>query len=157
MRINTKTMFIVLLLALFSNPLHAEQVVDDSQKPQFLFTLASKEGTFDKNILTLKDVPLVVYFSDRPVRKAGHISLGEFVSIWEKGADSFKNDPPNAELALFEKKSDKHAVVIISNPEVKGDTISFKVKIIGEMIPKKFEHSTLFIDVGIGMSGKGTF
>jgi len=135
---------LVLMLTLFSGLVSAENVVDDSKKPQYLFTLASKSGTFKGDTLTLKGVPLVVYFSDRPVRVAGHITLEEFLGMWDMGVDNFKNNPPN--LAIYEENGDKHAVLIITKPEVKGDNISFKVKLIGENIPESFEHSTLFID-----------
>jgi len=145
------------MLTLVTGLVFAEHVIDNSKEPQYLFTLASKSGTFEGDILTLKGIPLVVYFSDRPVRVAGHITLEKFAGMWDKGVNNFKADPPNAELAIYDKKGDKHAILIISSPEVKGDTISFKVRLISESIPKSLGHSTLFIDIGTGMSGKGTF
>jgi hypothetical protein len=157
MRLATIVGIFTVMLMLVSGLVFAENVIDDSKNPQYLFTLASKSGTFEGDILTLKGIPLVVYFSDRPVRVAGHITLEKFAGMWNKGVNSFKADPPNAELAIYDKKRDKHAVLIISRPEVKGDTISFKVRLISESIPKSLGHSTLFIDIGIGMSGKGTF
>ncbi len=155
MRYSTIVGILIVMLTLITGLVFAEHVIDDSKEPQYLFTLASKSGTFEGDTLTLKGIPLVVYFSDRPVRVAGHITLEKFVGMWDKGVDNFKDNPPNAELAIYDKKGDKHAVLIISRPEVKGDTISFKVRLIGESIPKSLGHSTLFID--IGMSGKGTF
>lgn len=135
-----------LMLTLVSGLVFAEHVIDNSNEPQSLFTLASKSGTFEGDTLTLKGIPLVVYFSDRPVRVAGHITLEKFAGMWDKGVDNFKVDPPNAELAIYDKKGDKHTILIISRPEVKGDTISFKVRLIGESIPKSLGHSTLFVD-----------
>jgi len=35
----------------------AENVIDDSKNPQYLFTLAGKLGTFEGDTLTLKGVP----------------------------------------------------------------------------------------------------
>lgn len=136
----------VLMLTMFSGLVSAETVIDNSTNHEYLFTLASKSGTLEEDKITLNDVPLVVYFADRPVRKAGHVSLEKFVSKWDKGFDNFKEDPPTAELAIYDEGGDKHAVLIISRPEVKDNTISFKVRIIGEDIPKSFGHSTLFID-----------
>ena len=155
---NNSIIGILIFMLMITAPLltFADPVIDDSKNAQYLFTLASKSGTFEKDILTLKGVPLVVYFSDRPVRKSGHISLEEFIQMWDQGVDSFRDNPPNAELALFDKKRDEHAVVVLRNPKVAGNTISFEVEVIGETVPEKFEHSTLFIDVGIGMSGAGT-
>jgi hypothetical protein len=145
------------MLTLVTGLVFAENVINDSKTPQYLFTLASKSGTFKGDTLTLKGIPLVVYFSDRPVRVAGHITLEKFAGMWDKGVDNFKEDPPDAELAIYDKKGDKHAVLIISRPKVKGDTISFKVRLIGESIPKKFGHSTLFIDNFRVVGGRRSF
>jgi hypothetical protein len=136
------------MLTLISGLVFAENVIDDSKNPQYLFTLACKSGTFERDTLTLKGIPLVVYFSDRPVRVAGHITLEKFAGMWDKGVNSFKADPPNAELAIYDKKGDKHTILIISRPEIKKDTISFKVRLISGSIPKSLGHSTLFVDGG---------
>lgn len=126
----------------------AKNIIDDSKPPQYLFTLAANSGSFEGDILTLKDVPLVVYFTDRPVRQSGHISLEKFIGMWDKGADNFEEVPPTAQLSVYVEDRDKHDVLIISSPKVKGDTISFNVKELeeGDSIPKSFGHSTLFID-----------
>lgn len=146
MRFSTIVRIFAVMLTLVPGLVLAENIIDDSKQPQYLFTLASNSGTFEGDTITLKGVPLVVYFSDRPYRISGHISLEKFVGMWDKGVDNFKNDPPNAELAIYNKKGDKHAVLIISRPKVKVDTISFKVQLISESIPKSFGHSTLFVD-----------
>jgi len=146
MRFSTIVGIFTVVLTLVTGLVFAEHVIDDSKNPRYLFTLASNSGTFEGGILTLKGIPLVVYFSDRPVRVAGHITLEKFAGMWDEGVDSLKEDPPNAELAIYDKKGDKHAILIISRPEVKGDTISFKVRLIGESIPKSLGHSTLFVD-----------
>jgi len=139
--------FVVFLAAGFV-PVHAEPqtVIDDSRSPQYLFTMAAKSGTFAKNELTLTGVPLVVYFSDRPHRTAGHMDLQAFLNMWDEGVDSLKDDPPNAELAIFEESGVTHSVVILRKPVVNGDDISFDVTVIDEETPAAFGRSTLFID-----------
>lgn len=147
MRLLSTIIGLAFLLVIAGSAL-AEQVVDDSKNQMYLLTLASTSRSFEGDILTLEGVPLVVYFSDRPVRKAGHMSLESFLEMWDNGKDNFKNDPPNAELAMYQENGDKHSVFVISNPEVKGDEISFKVELLNlkEGIPKTLGHSTLFID-----------
>jgi len=137
-----------LMLAVVPSLVFAEDVIDDSKNPQYLFTLAGKSGTYEGNTLTFKEVPLVVYFADRPYRISGHISLEKFLWLWDKGEDNFKDVPPTAQLSVYDENGDKHDVLIITSPIVKRDTISFKVKELeeGESIPKSFGHSTLFID-----------
>ena len=146
MRFARITLIFTVMITMVSGLVFAETVIDDNKNPEYLFTMASKSGKFEGDRLTLEDVPMVVYFTDRPVRKSGHMSLQNFVSGWAKGMDNFKIDPPNAELAIYDEKGDKHAVLIIDKPETKGDRISFKIKLIGETIPQSFGHSTLFID-----------
>ena len=141
---------LIFILTLVPGLLFAENVIDDSKNPQYLFTLASKSGTFKGDTLTLKGIPLVVYFSDRPYRTSGHLSLEDFVKLWDKGVNNFKNDPPNAELSIYKESGDKHAVVIIKKPKVKDDNVTFNVVVIDETIHESFGHTTLFID-GLGM------
>ena len=144
-----------LMLMLAPGLVFAEPVINDSKTPQYLFTLSAKSGTLDGDTLTLKEVPLVVYFSDRPNRIAGHVTLEKFIEMWDKGVDSFKVDPPDAELAIYDESGDKHGVLIISAPVVKGDSISFRVRVFAESVPESFGHATLFIDSFIIMTGGG--
>lgn len=139
-------LFVIFILG--TNVVIAENVIDDSKNPKYLFTLASTSGTFVGDTLTLKGVPLVVYFADRPVRESGHLSLKKFIGMWDKGVDNFKDDPPTAELSVYDENGDKHDVFIISKPIIIEDTISFKIKelVEGDNIPKSFSHATLFID-----------
>lgn len=146
------SIFVIFLTVLIaaSGSAFAQNIIDDSESPQYLFTLAGNSGTFEGDVLTMKGVPLVVYFTDRPVRRAGHLSLEKFVGLWDKGLDDFKNNPPNAELAIYEQNGDKHAIIILGHPVSNGNTVSFKTKVIGEEIPESFGHVTLFID-SLGM------
>ncbi len=88
-----------------------------------------------------------MYFSDRPYRIAGHISLKKFVEQWGKGADSFKADPPNATLSIFNEKGNKNVVVELSIPQLKGNTLIYKIRVLEGNIPKSFKPSSLFIDM----------
>jgi hypothetical protein len=47
---------------------------------------------------------LVTWFTDRPVRDAGHMSMSQFVGLWGvAGEDSFESDPPNVAIELGQK------------------------------------------------------
>lgn len=120
--------------------------VEDAKGIDYLFTMAAGSGKFADGTLTLEGVPLVVYFADRPQRVSGHMDLQAFLKLWSRGVDNFKDNPPNAELAIYNEGTDTHAVVIISSPLVNGKNISFKVSLLDETIPASFKHSTLFID-----------
>ena len=45
------------MLTLVSGLVFAENVIDSTKNPQYLFTLAAKSGTFEGDTLTLKGVP----------------------------------------------------------------------------------------------------
>ena len=87
---------------------------------ELLFVQNSKSVSFDKGTMTLNDVsPSTTFFSDRPERLAGHIPTTHFLHIWAEGSDSFKNDPPNANLSILgEKEGVTNIIVEISNPRL---------------------------------------
>ena len=106
--------------------------------------------------MTLNGVPNVLYFSDRPDRVAGHLSLEKFVESWNKGSDSFKADPPNATLSVLTKEGAKNVVVELTSVEQKRGSVVFKV-IIYEKDGKafalpdmRFKALSLFIDLFVG-------
>jgi len=126
----------------------ANPVINEVDAPKFLYALSAKSGTFENSRLTLKDVPLVVYFSDRPARLSGMLSIEVFAQGWDKGSDNFRNDSPNATLSILGKDGANNIVVELSNPDVKvkEGSISFKVRVLQGEMPKSFGNSTLFID-----------
>jgi hypothetical protein len=125
------------------------------QTVQLLFVQNSTGVVIDKTgrILTLKGLsPTTIYFSDRPVRLAGHYRTAEYLKFWKEGPDSFLKDPPNATLSVFEKGKDDlvDVVVTLRNPRLKGNDLSYDVKVIEGKLPKAGGPATLFIDI-IGM------
>ena len=135
------------MLTLLPGLVFAENVIDDSKNPSYLFVISGTSGSLDGDKLTLKGVPNVIYFSDRPARKAGHLSLEKFVEMWDKGDDSFKADPPNATLSVLKKEGAKNVVVELMSVEQKSDSVVFKISVLEGLIPDSLEISTLFIDV----------
>jgi len=59
------------MLTLVPGLVFAENIIDDSKEPSYLFVLIATSGSLKGDTLTLKGVPNVIYFSDRPARKAG--------------------------------------------------------------------------------------
>lgn len=88
MRYTTIVGIFAVMLTLVPGLVFAEHVIDSTKNPHYLFSLAAKSGSLDGNLLTLKGVPLVVYFSDRPNRIAGHITLEKFVEMWGRSTTS---------------------------------------------------------------------
>jgi hypothetical protein len=148
MRVCPMLFALIAVLALVAGPAAAEQ------KPlivQVLFVQNAKAVVFDKGTLTLKGVsPMTIYFSDRPVRIAGHFNTrDEFVPLWDEGKDSFLKDPPNATVSMYEKGKDQlmDVVVKLSKPRLKGDDLTYDIKVIEGKVPKKGGACSVFIDI----------
>jgi hypothetical protein len=127
----------------------------EQQIPQLLFVQNSTGVVVDKagRVLTLKGLsPTTLYFSDRPVRLAGHYRTDEYLKFWKQGPDSFLKDPPNATLSVFQKGNEDllDVVVTLRNPRLKGNDLSYDVTVINGQLPKAGGPATLFIDI-IGM------
>jgi hypothetical protein len=104
-------------------------------KVELLFVQNSRGVAIDKDkgTLTLKSVsPTTLFFSDRPVRMAGHYNMKEYLATWDEGKDSFSADPPNATLSVFEQGQDDllDVVVKLQNPRVQGDDLIYDITLI---------------------------
>ncbi|MGB3365646.1 MAG: hypothetical protein WBB48_12800 [Thermodesulfobacteriota bacterium] len=144
------SIFCLLVAAQFAQ---ANPVINEADAPKFLYTMSAKSGTFENDRLTLNDVPLVVYFSDRPARVSGQLSIQVFEQGWRQGGSkSFEADPPNATLSILSEDGNKNIVVELSEPDVKvkEGSISFKVRVLDGELPASFGHSSLFIDFNFG-------
>jgi len=137
------------MLMLLPGLVFAEHVIDDSKNPGYLFVISGTSGSLDGDTLTLNGVPNVIYFSDRPNRIAGHMSLSEFIEMWNKGSDSFKADPPNATLSILTKEVVKNVVVELISVEQKSGSVVFKLAVLEGSITGHFHEGTLFIDKGV--------
>ena len=81
----------------------------------------AKSVTINKGKLVLRGVnPVIVCFTDRPARLAGHMPTSEFVPLWSQGKDSFLRDNPNATLSVFHGDKVSDLVVELSNPQLSG-------------------------------------
>jgi hypothetical protein len=70
-----------------------------------MFVQTARDIAYKDGVLTLQDVsPVTVFFSDRPQRIVGHVRNDLFLKKWPEGSNSFKSDPPNAVLSVFDDK-----------------------------------------------------
>lgn len=103
--------------------------------------------TYDNGVLTLQGIaPSTILFSDRPDRVTGHIPSEEFFSSWGEGDDSFAKVPPNAVLSIFTEDEINDVVVVLSDPALDGDQMSYSVDILDGEMPASGGPSSLFID-----------
>lgn len=124
---------------------------ETAKKADFLFVQNAQGIHYADGKLTLKGVsPTTIMFSDRPERIAGHMATARFVPFWSKGKDSFLSDPPNATLSIVNENKVSDVVVVLRDPELKGNDLSYSVRVLEGEMPAKGGPISLFIDV-IGM------
>ena len=154
MRILILSMVLMCSAAVFSDTSFAQV---DENAISFLFVQNAQGVSFDKKkgTMTLKGVaPSMIFFADRPERAAGHVPTSHFINMWNEGQDSFKADPPNANLSILgDKEGATNIVVEIMNPRFKDGNITYDVQVLDGTPPKEGGLSALFIDYWIGPRG----
>ena len=129
----------------------AAKTEEAAKQADFLFVQNAQSIHYADGKLTLKGVsPTTIMFSDRPERIAGHMATARFVPFWSKGKDSFLADPPNATLSIVDENKVNDVVVVLRDPELKGDELSYHVRVLEGEMPAQGGPVSLFIDV-IGM------
>jgi hypothetical protein len=136
----------IALMALFAQ---TPAVVAQNTEVTFLFIKTADSMTFDGTSITLSAVdPNVYWFTDRPARGTGQLTLTDFIGNWTNGKDSFEADPPNV-VVTVDGSSLQPAVVEITNPRVAGDDISYDVEILAGNLPDSGGRTVIVID-GLG-------
>src|SRR5205814_1762162 len=85
-----------------------------------------------------------------PERIAGNMQTAAFVPFWSKGKDSFLSDPPNADISMVDGNTLHQIVAVLQSPVLKGDTLSYTIRVLEGKLPVKASEVSIFIDV-IGM------
>lgn len=117
--------------------------------PSYLYVQQAGVLEFRDGTLTLKDLARsTFYFTDRPVREAGHVPHDVFVGLWDdSGEASFKSDPPNAAIAVSGLETDEPLVVELLTATLTDDGLTFTVNVNSGSIPEKAKDVALFVDL----------
>lgn len=128
-------------------------------KSSYLFLLSAQEGRVEPNsedpkrgTLTLSSASKsVFFFSGGQSRKAGKITLDEFLQTWNKGSDSFSTDHPNAAIvSMTINHPFVELSVIASHPNYHEDTdvLEFTIQAIGSETLQTYNlgQTVIFID-----------
>jgi hypothetical protein len=129
-----------------------------SEKAQLMFVQIADDVKVDPAKGTLRLVKVnqqTLYFSDRPVRIAGHINMVAYLQEWtaRAGKENFSADPPNAVLSVYEPGQPDNTLVVvkITNPIVDGADLIYSYKVIEGKLPAAGGATSLFIDwIGVG-------
>ena len=114
-----------------------------------LFVLNSRGATLQgENLVLIGVTPSSIIFADRPVRAAGHQPTADIIAEWASGDDSFAKNPPNATVSVLGKDgSVKDAVVVLKNPKLEGDKLSFSVQTLEGDLSGADGPAAVFIDI----------
>ena len=115
-----------------------------------LIVMNAKGASLAGNTLVLSGIsPNSIIFADRPVRSAGHALTTHLIDTWNEGKDSFAKDPPNATVSVFDKDGGavKDAVVVLKNPKLDGDKLTFAVDVLEGDITGGTGAASVFIDL----------
>ena len=127
----------------------SDDVERELEEIEAMFVQVASGMTTEGDRVTLHGLaPATLFFSDRPQRVVGHLTAQQFVDEWDKGENSFAADPPNAVLSFLETGDDtpEDAIVVIKNPGLEGDKISYTVQVLEGSLPAQAESCSLFID-----------
>ena len=130
-----------------------------------------KVDASNKNLRLVKVNQQTLYFSDRPLRIAGHLTMADYLKTWKEGRDNFGADPPNATLSVIEPGRAEQTLVVIkiTKPVVDGADLLYSYQIIDGTMPAAGGATSIFIDwygpgggagpgfhgVGVGRRGVG--
>lgn len=127
-----------------------------AQKASFVY----EPETTISGELTLQDAAKsVVFFSERPNRRAGNLSVESFLENWNQGEDNLNLEPPNAGLVYYSPSESPRAStakyseinLVLRNPhyDSRRDTLTFDVTLLSPSshLPEGLMlEPTLFID-----------
>jgi hypothetical protein len=128
----------------------AQATHEPAKQADFLFVQTARGMSFDRsnNKLTLTGVsPVTVFFSDRPERIAGNMQTTAFIPFWSEGKDSFKADPPNADISTVEGSTLQQTVVVLQDPVLEGDNLTYTVRVLQGEMPATGNQVSVFIDI----------
>jgi len=128
------------------------------EKVQLMFVQTAENFKVEPTAKKLRLVNVnqqVLYFSDRPQRIAGHLTMPAYLDEWKagEGPDNFAADPPNATLSVYEGGNRENSITVIeiSKPVMDGKDMIYNYKVIEGSMPKTGGTTALFIDwIGAG-------
>ena len=119
------------------------------EKIDAMFVQSAREMTSSYRSLTLHGLsPATLFIAGGPQRAVGQLPTKKFVDQWGEGENSFADDPPNAVVSFLEdgETVPQEVVVVLSRPQLDGDTISYTVDVLDGDLPGRAGSCSLFID-----------
>jgi hypothetical protein len=126
------------------------QAGEDSSGPEMLellFVQSARAASLQNGMVTLSDVhDSTLSFTDRPERITDHEPTEDVVYNWDKGDDSFADDPPNATLSIRTGPEPQEIFVVLRNPRLAGTSLNYEAGVLDGNKTASGGASSLFID-----------
>jgi len=120
---------VTVVVAAFAAPSAYAAKATPSETALLFSTLASTSAvtvSAHSTSITLPGNSPTTWFTDRPVRKAGTITVGELAIQWK--SLGFASAPPNAAIVMHENDRSMQVAVTLSNPRIFGSLVTFTTK-----------------------------
>jgi hypothetical protein len=132
-------------------PPDADSAADDAadEACEMLFVQQSAGMAFDGSNLTLKGAgPNIIFFCDRPVRTAGHMTREVWLALVSEGENTFASNPPNAAVSVFGADGEvaEAIVELAEQPVVSGEDMIFGVRLLEGTLPEVGGPVAMFVD-----------
>jgi len=127
----------------------SEKNAQQVENIEALFVQSAHGLTSSNDSVTLHGLAhATLFFADRPQRVVGHMHTRKFVDQWGEGEDSFAEDPPNAVVSFLEDGDTipEEVTLTIRDPQLDGNTLTYKVDVLDGTLPAKAGPCSLFID-----------
>ncbi len=118
----------LLYVAALTAPLLSGAAFASDDECEALFVHSADQIVLDGSSITMKGVsPNVIFFCDRPVRFAGHMTVEGFLGEVSGSDDPFSTNPPNAVVSIVadDGKTVDVVVTVTARPNVDGTTITY--------------------------------
>ena len=116
---------------------------------QAMFVQSAQGMSFDGTRLTLEGASRnIIYFCDRPVREAGHLTWDALMELGGSGEDSFEIDEPNAAVSVFGPDDEliQAVVTLVGRPSMSGGEAVYAVTLLEGDLPESGGATVIFID-----------
>ena len=125
------------------------QPASDDDACEMLFVQSAAGMTFDGSRLALLGAdPNIIFFCDRPVRTAGHMTRDAWMALVSEGEDTFAENHPNAAVSIFGPEGEVTEVVVelAARPVVSGEEFIFPVSVLEGAFPEEGGSVVMFVD-----------
>ena len=119
--------------------------------PRYVFVQQAGEARTEGDYIILSGLtPSTYYFTDQPIRSAGHMRHSDFAALWQDESDgSFRTSPPSAVLTTPDQIDDDPIVMELLEAAYEDTELSFKFQMVSGNLPQKADDVAIFIDTNI--------